>query len=240
MELPPLSWARSAFEWLGEKPKYQWTLGSNPLLGQRSIATLPLSRGARFVERGLMAGWAIGAYMGAPVIAGMLGLTVGAPLTLAAAGIALFNLKANAICMGLICQAAVVSGRFLTQAFDQIVHGPDEFRPQKLKKSGNQQMQAPGAPKPSVIDKMIALGQTFNGPAGKAPLGGTVIWGDPSAAPTPSTTYDGTVKVPTTDQLTVANGRREGVERIINPNKPAETHTPAPQPAPSYRPPGCD
>lgn len=239
-----MNWARSAFEWLGEKPKYQWTLTSNPLLGERSSKwALPLNRGARLTERLLMVGWAVGAYVGAPVICGMLGLTVGAPLTLPVLAIAAFNLKANATMMGVFAQGGVMMGRFLSGAFDQIINGPDEFRPVKFKTDKNGRQQAPQPKGPSPIDRMIALGQTFNGSSrpGGQPLGGTVIWGDaaPGTAPTPSTTYDGTVKVPTTEQLTVANGRREGVERMINhPNDHPQRHEPPPPPV--FKPPNCD
>src|SRR5262245_15579623 len=95
--------ARKIFEWLGETPKYQWTLTNNPLIKKAPFTdktlSLPLSRGARLVERAAFFGWAYGAYAGAGIIAGMVGFTAGAPLTLAVLGPALFNLKANAMFM---------------------------------------------------------------------------------------------------------------------------------------------
>lgn len=241
--LNPLYAARCAFEWLGEKPKHQWTLLNNPLI-KIPYTSIPLNRGARLLERGLMVGWAVGAYMGAPVICGMLGLTVGAPLTLPILGIALFNLKANAMAMGLLGQGGVMMGRFLTGAFDQIVNGPDENRPAKFDKQGRQQAPKKG---PSPLDRMVALGHMFNGSAGQrqgGQLGGTVIWGDPApqtTTPTNGQTYEEAFRIPSEDQVRVASSGRESVEmhnRHYGETQKPEHHE-AP-PAPVYKPPGCD
>jgi hypothetical protein len=238
MGFPPLGWARSAFEWLAEKPKHQYTLGS--LFTKNKLVTWPLCRGARFCERAMMGAML---YHSIPAIAGII---AGGPFSLAALPVIAtlaFNVKCDTVAFGLMGEVACRSGRFLTQVFDQIFNGADEYRPAKFDRKTGQAKQAPQPSGPSILDKMVALGQAFNGPARQGgPLGGTVIWGEPSTStPTSSTVYDGTVKIPTTEQLTVANGRREGVERMINhPNDHPQRHEPPAPPPPVYKPPGCD
>lgn len=246
---PPLSWARSVVEWLGEKPKYQWTLGSNPLLGKKSYCTLPLSRGARLWERGVMLAIGITALMGAPHSLAMLGLGItGNPLNLATAGMALFNLKANSICMGVIMQGVTMGTRFVVQAFDQIVNGPDEFRESEkyakqikkmeVKQGGLRPSSSPVLTtdsKPSIMDKWKAIGEQFNGRAGQQTaaqqLQNTVIWGDNSTtgAPQPGNgqKYEEAFQVPSEDTVRVASSGREGAwqhNHHVGSSAPHPTH----------------
>ncbi|TAL30313.1 MAG: hypothetical protein EPN97_12895 [Alphaproteobacteria bacterium] len=236
---PPLGWARKAFNWLAEKPNHQYTLGS--LFTKNKLVTWPLCRGARFCERAMMGAML---FHSLPAI---LGLVAGAPFTMGATLPALavlaFNIKCDAVAFGLMGQLACKSGKFLTEVFDQIFNGADEYRPAKFDKKSGQPQPQPQSSGPSVLDKMVALGHAFNGPARQGgPLGGTVIWGGPStSAPEPSTVYDGAVKTPSTEQLDVANGRREGVERMIShPNEHPTRHQEPPTPPPPVFKPGCD
>lgn len=249
MSFPPLTWARHAVEWLGEKPKYQWTLGNNPLLGDKSIATFKLSRGARALERFITI---------SQLAIGVSAAMAGGPLTLGVIVPLLFNAKMNGIVMGGVAQGVTIMSRFTLQAFDQIFNGPDEYREaEKYAKQFKKMKDQPGgvtparlpqgpSSGPSVLDKMISLGHAFNGRAGQipTPMLNTVIWGnnDQPQPQQPSQTYEEAFKIPSEDQIRVASSGRESVSahnaHYGNP-PPEHHHEPAPPP-PAPKPPGCD
>lgn len=254
----PISWMRNVTEWLDGKPKYQWTLGSNPLLGEKSIMTANLSRGGRIVERLI-------------TIGGTLALLYGGPFALpwitgAGIGQALFNIKMNGIICGWATKGLVYGANFCMQVYDQCANGTDESRESakyaKMMKK-NQIKQGGVTPtnvnipqvdrKPSVIDRMIAVGNAFNGRAGAPQQGwqNTVIWGDnnnngTSGAPQPGNgqKYEEAFQVPSEDTVRVASSGREGAWQHnhhvgSSAPEPVQHHYEPPPPAP-YKPPGCD
>jgi hypothetical protein len=269
--MPLLTMARKWCEWWDQKPTYQWTLGNNPLLGKdengqaKSHYTAKLSRAGRLVERGIFIGFGVAALLGGPAAIPFLGVTAG-HMTMATAGIALFNLKANSIVMGWVAHGATLSARFLTQWFDQIFNGPDENRvgaeyAKQVQKMNKQMGMKPGGlspatsppepvAQPSVIDQMIALGHRFNGKAGQmsAPQRqalGNIIWGDNTNQQVPQTTsnqYETAFNVPTEDNVRIASSGRESVQmhNMHYGNPPPEHHHHEAPPAPAYKPPGCD
>jgi hypothetical protein len=150
---PPLTWFRHWCEWWAEKPKYQWTIGDNPLVAMiagkddegkpKSYGTIKLCRGARLLERIICVGVGAAALCGGPAaipfvgpLLGYIGITGTSIPWLGMAGghftggvaETLFNLKANSMVMGFVGQGVAKSFSYLTAMYDQILNGPDDAR----------------------------------------------------------------------------------------------------------------
>jgi hypothetical protein len=208
LKLPPVYWARRYCEYWADKPKHSWTLGG--LFTKNKFVVFPMSRGARLMERIMMAK---GLWMAAPIIlAHPLALPVVIPLILSA--------KVDALCVGAVFQVASKFAGFVTGLFDEALNGNDAVRAQK-----REQLGIPPRPvtQPSPIARLIAKGNTGSTPTGQFnqqaakqqpadPYSLGTIWGPGTGnAPQPGNgqTYEEPFTVPSEDQKWVASEGRE-------------------------------
>jgi hypothetical protein len=241
--LNPITLHRKFWEFLGDTPKRQYTLGS--LFTDNMLVTWRLSRGARMAERA----WTIG-FGAAAVLAALPALPWAGPLGVAAALVVpLINIKLEGMALGFMVHFGTRLGRFVAQTLDLGFNGPDELRPQKLPKMDKSlKPQRQPAPKSeqSPLDRVIEIGKMFNGQAGQQnPLKGASIWGDATPQQqqqSTTNTYEQAFTVPTPEQIRLASSGGESVAmhdlKLHNP--PPTHHEPPPPPAPVYKPPGCD
>jgi hypothetical protein len=168
-----------------------------------------MNRGARLWERIMMAKGLI--YAAPIIVAHPLALPIVIPL--------LLNAKCEALGLALVAQGLTWGTKLVVGLFEQIINGPDEMRAQKMEQQGSPYRGPQPDPKPSPIDRLIALGNTFNkaGQPGTQPqadpynLNGTVIWGQQTSAPQPGNgqSYEEPFQVPSEDTVRVGSSGRE-------------------------------